>query len=221
MSKTVIILNRAAGGGTCADKAGPFLKRLMAHFPGLETHWTDYPGHATELARIARQEGAETILTAGGDGTVFEVINGLFPNELGPCTLGILPLGTGNSFLRDFGITNAEQALSAILGGESQDVDIIRAEHTDGVIHYINLLSLGFSAEAGALTNRRFKGLGSLDTPSLSSPASHVWGIRHFHIASRQALYMTNQVRCCRFPTAGLLAVPWRWHLQRTPATDC
>jgi diacylglycerol kinase (ATP) len=62
--------------------------------------------------------------------------------------------------LRDFGITDANQAVEAILRGESQAVDVIKAEHTEGEIHYLNLLSLGFSAEAGALTNRRFKALG-------------------------------------------------------------
>jgi diacylglycerol kinase (ATP) len=160
MGKTAIILNRSAGGGDCAEAAGPFLNRLKAEIQNLEIHWTDYAGHATELSRIARKEGVETIIAAGGDGTVFEVINGIFPNSGPPCKLGILPLGTGNSFLRDFGITNAEEAVNAIIAGNTQLVDVIEATHTDGKFHYINLLSIGFSAEAGALTNRRFKGLG-------------------------------------------------------------
>jgi diacylglycerol kinase (ATP) len=159
MSRTAIILNRAAGGGKCAKQAGPALAKLREAIPELEVHWTDYAGHATELARIARREGVETLIAAGGDGTVYEVINGIFPGE-GSCRLGILPLGTGNSFLRDFGITDAQAALATIIKGESQPVDVIRATHSDGELHYINLLSLGFSAEAGALTNRRFKGFG-------------------------------------------------------------
>jgi len=136
------------------------LAKLHEQFPDLEVHWTDYAGHATELTRIARHEGVETIIAAGGDGTVFEVINGIFPSSGSPCTLGILPLGTGNSFLRDFGITDADSALEAIIAGHSQPVDVIRVKHSDGEFHYINLLSLGFSAQAGALTNRRFKGFG-------------------------------------------------------------
>lgn len=160
MSRTAIILNRAAGGGKCAKQAGPALARLREAIPDLEVHWTDYAGHATKLARIARSEGVETLIAAGGDGTVFELINGIFPGSGGPCRLGILPLGTGNSFLRDFGITDTDDALTAIIRGRSQPVDVIRAKHSDGELHYINLLSLGFSAEAGALTNRRFKGFG-------------------------------------------------------------
>jgi YegS/Rv2252/BmrU family lipid kinase len=136
------------------------LATLHEAFPGLEVHWTDYAGHATEITRIARNEGVETFIAAGGDGTVFEVINGIFPTSGSRCKLGILPLGTGNSFLRDFGITDADSALKAILGGQSQPVDVIRATHAGGELHYINLLSLGFSAQAGALTNRRFKGFG-------------------------------------------------------------
>ncbi len=69
-------------------------------------------------------------------------------------------MGTGNSFLRDFDITNTQQALEALLNGKPHPIDVIRVRHTDGELHYINLLSVGFSAEAGALTNRRFKRLG-------------------------------------------------------------
>ena len=61
-------------------------------------------GHATEIARHAWLEGYRRFISVGGDGTSYEIVNGLFPLSAGAeaPTLGFLPLGTGNSFLRDF-----------------------------------------------------------------------------------------------------------------------
>lgn len=104
----------------------------------------------------------------GGDGTTYEIINGLFPKKVGPGNDGadtpiiaMLPLGTGNSFLRDFAITDERDAMSAIERGATRPCDVVKAVHDDGELHFINLLSVGFSAEAGELTNRRFKPLGA------------------------------------------------------------
>ncbi len=73
----------------------------------------------------------------------------------------MLPLGTGNSFLRDFGITDLEGAASAITRGESTPIDVLRLRHDDGIIHFINTMGTGFIARAGELTNERFKFLGA------------------------------------------------------------
>lgn len=76
--------------------------------------------------------------------------------------LGFLPLGTGNSFLRDFTTNSLEHALDAIVNQRTRPCDVFCLTHREGVLHYINLLSVGFTAEAGELTNRRFKLLGEV-----------------------------------------------------------
>src|SRR3970040_1058088 len=103
-------------------------------------------------------------LAGGGDGTSYEIVNGLFPGaESGERpTLAFLPLGTGNSFLRDFTDRGAEEAPRALREGRSRPCDVLRMTHKSGVIHFINLLSMGFTADVAALTNRRFKSLGEL-----------------------------------------------------------
>ncbi len=149
------IINGAAGGGRCGSRAEPALKQLSEHGIRSDVCFTEGPGHASELARRAYQSGVRHFLAAGGDGTVFEVVNGLFPDAASdPPTLGILPLGTGNSFLRDFGPATEHLAQSALTEGEARPIDVIRAKHRDGTMHYINLLGLGFTAEVGALANR-------------------------------------------------------------------
>jgi diacylglycerol kinase family enzyme len=76
-------------------------------------------------------------------------------------SLGFLPLGTGNSFLRDFTDSGHQAAAEALMQGKRRPCDVIRLIHAQGEIFYINLLSLGFPADVCALTNRRLKGFGT------------------------------------------------------------
>lgn len=161
MSPLPLIANPTAGGGRCGERLEAAVADLSARGVAVEVMRTEGPGHATALATRAVEDGAHTVLVAGGDGTTYEVLQGLMPwDRPGRPTLGALPLGTGNSFLRDLGITTPEQALDAIVRGHRTPVDVVRATHTHGVLHYLNLLSVGFTSDVGDLTNRRFKALG-------------------------------------------------------------
>jgi diacylglycerol kinase (ATP) len=91
-------------------------------------------------------------------------VNGLFPEAEtgGKPVLGFLPLGTGNSFLRDFSSNGAEYAREAILAGRRRSSDVLCLKHPGGRVCFINLLSVGFTADVTAAANRLFKGLGEL-----------------------------------------------------------
>jgi diacylglycerol kinase (ATP) len=185
------IINPAAGGGSCRERVGAALDRLRAAGIALETAETSAVGHATQIAREAYGRGYRKFLAVGGDGTSYEIVNGLFPESgfqqsrsqvLGVGsqgvsggaedqiedqipTLGFLPLGTGNSFLRDFedgasGKRGLEHAMQALEARRSRPCDVMRVTHKDGVIYYTNLLSVGFTADVAALRHRRFQGLG-------------------------------------------------------------
>ena len=157
------VINGAAGGGRCRSRFDRLRARLEREGLRLDMHLTSAPGHATELVEEAYAAGHRRFLVVGGDGTSYEAVNGLFAHGERPegVTVGMLPLGTGNSFLRDFGVTDEEAAVEAILRGRTRPVDVIRCEHAEGVLHYLNLLSIGFTARAGALTNAQFKPLGA------------------------------------------------------------
>jgi len=140
---------------------GPALERLRAGGVNVEVVETSAPGHAMELTRKAWGEGYRQFIAVGGDGTSYEIVNGLFPREGGEVpTLAFLPLGTGNSFLRDFSDRGIEHAMEALLAGRSQKCDVLRLTHREGVLHYINLLSMGFAADVATLRARRFSGWG-------------------------------------------------------------
>lgn len=156
------IVNPAAGGGRCGLMAASALGKLRAAGVELEAAETTGPGQATALARAAYAHGCRQFIAVGGDGTACEIVNGLFP-EAGKgerAALGFLPLGTGNSFLRDFSDRGAEFAAAAILAGRRQTCDVLRLSHATGELYFINLLSMGFAADAAVVANRRFKGLG-------------------------------------------------------------
>ncbi|MBK7601843.1 MAG: acylglycerol kinase family protein [Acidobacteria bacterium] len=77
--KTLAIVNPAAGFGKCAKLLGPAIDRLHASGIEFDVAMTERAGHATELAREAFKNGYRRFFAVGGDGTSFEMVNGLFP----------------------------------------------------------------------------------------------------------------------------------------------
>ena len=164
------IINPAAGGGRSRAQVGAALERLRKSGLAIETVETSAAGDATRLARNAYGRGYRKFIAVGGDGTSYEIVNGLFPEPLTAAgksseqatpTLGFLPLGTGNSFLRDFAEqSGVEHALQALEARRSRACDVLRLTHKSGTLYYINLLSVGFAADVAALRHRRFAGFG-------------------------------------------------------------
>jgi diacylglycerol kinase (ATP) len=143
---------------------GPALERVRAGGVAVDVAETQGAGDATRIAREAYGRGRRRFIAVGGDGTSYEVVNGLFPEASAGerPTLGFLPLGTGNSFLRDFSDRGVEHAIESLTAGRTQVCDVLRLRHRGGVIHYINLLSVGFPADVASLRARRFSGQGEL-----------------------------------------------------------
>jgi diacylglycerol kinase (ATP) len=157
-SEFLAVVNPAAGGGRARRLIGPVLERLRAGGTPVDVAETAAPGDGEKIARERYAQGYRKFIAVGGDGTSYEIVNGLFPRmdtEEAP-TLAFLPLGTGNSFLRDFSDRGVEHSLEALMAPRSQPCDVLRLKHKAGVIHYINLLSMGFSADVAMLRARRF-----------------------------------------------------------------
>jgi YegS/Rv2252/BmrU family lipid kinase len=158
------IVNPAAGGGKSAKLAGRALAPLREKGLQIDVIASTGPRHAVRLAREAYSQGYRKFLAVGGDGTAHEILNGIFTGNAPAerVSLGFLPLGTGNSFLRDFTSDGAKGSLAALLANRTRPVDLIRLTHASGEIVSFNILSLGFTADVGAITNRAFKPLGRL-----------------------------------------------------------
>jgi diacylglycerol kinase (ATP) len=158
------IVNPAAGGGRSRKLLAPALERLRAAGIAVDVVETQGRGDAARIAREAFGRGRRKFIAVGGDGTSYEVVNGLFPEASASDrpTLGFLPLGTGNSFLRDFSKRGVEHAIESLIAGRRQSCDVLRLQHRGGVLHYINLLSVGFPADVATLRARRFSSHGEL-----------------------------------------------------------
>lgn len=104
---------------------------------------TSGPGEAKELARQAVAEGYKTIVAAGGDGTVNEVVNGIAGAEV---ALGILPVGTMNVFAAELRLpNNLRQCWEIIEEGRSRQLDLARANNSH---HFVQLAGVGLDAQA-------------------------------------------------------------------------
>ncbi|HEV7932392.1 MAG TPA: diacylglycerol kinase family protein [Actinomadura sp.] len=105
-------------------RARDLFVRAFSDNLNLEIATTGHRGHATELARRARDEHYDLVITLGGDGTVNEAVNGLLAD--GPSSdlpsLAVLPGGSANVFARSLGLpNNAVGAAKLILNALRQD----------------------------------------------------------------------------------------------------
>jgi len=166
--RTLLIVNPVAGHGLGRKTFARLESRLIAAFPGLEIRRSERSGHAIELGREAARAGFERILCLGGDGTPFEVINGLYSGGRPPLRpeIGLIPAGTGNSFIRDFGVTTPEEALDRILAGRRRAVDLVEFEcyraGRPARLYSLNIIGVGLITDILKLTNEKLKPLGSL-----------------------------------------------------------
>ena len=154
--KTMLIVNPKADMGH-ALKMVADLKPLVEEYGGGDWSQTEYPVHATELARKAAEAGYSLVIAIGGDGTVHEVINGLMqvPPETRP-RLGIVPLGSGNDFAHSIGIIGSPaETLKKIYIGQPKQIDVGVFDLGKGKREYYNnTFGLGFDATVTIRTHR-------------------------------------------------------------------
>lgn len=148
--KILLIYNPFAGHGR-ARKILPEVEALFTeHEIDFELHLTDYPEHATKIVREANLREYDGLVAAGGDGTLFEVVNGYFQNRSKRrIPIGILPTGTGNAFARDLqlDILSWQDALKVITRMKTRKVDVGRFKTHGQTYYYLNILGLGFVAD--------------------------------------------------------------------------
>jgi diacylglycerol kinase (ATP) len=116
-------------------------------------HRTEAAGHATTLARQAVTEGVDTVLVAGGDGTLNEVIQALVGTET---AVGTLPFGTVNVWARELGMPlQPVDAARAIVGGHTVRIDLGMVNNR----YFLLMAGIGFDGEAvsRAATFTRYK----------------------------------------------------------------
>jgi diacylglycerol kinase (ATP) len=161
--KLLIIFNPNAAFGRSVKKLGDIKATIDSL--GIHTTYlpTQYPGHGSELVANADLSGFDGVIAAGGDGTVFEVLNGLYTHpKPARIPLGLLPIGTGNAFARELGLQPGEwpDAIDLLSRGHTRQIDVAHVKSANQDFYFLNIIGMGFFIEAG-LSAQKLKFLGN------------------------------------------------------------
>ena len=161
--KLLIIFNPNAAHGRSVRK----LKEIEAKFSALDIQTTfkptRHPGHGSELVAESDLSVFDGLVAAGGDGTVFEVLNGLYQHpKSARIPLGLLPIGTGNAFARELNLQPGAwpEAIELLGRGQTRLVDVGHVKSEEKSYYFLNIVGMGFSVDAG-LSALKLKFLGN------------------------------------------------------------
>lgn len=145
--KAKIIINPTANHGEASKFTG-LASRFFEDKLSAEIVLTKRPGHASEIA--TKLQGFDLVVAVGGDGTAFEVANGLAKSGNRETALAIVPTGSGNDLRRALGISsNINRALEQVVEGKTSYIDLGYVNGT----YYTNSLGVGFDARVAHLAN--------------------------------------------------------------------
>lgn len=167
--KIAFVVNPNAAMGA-AGKQWPRIKALARERLGpFSSYLTTGPGDASRLTRDALLKGFGVIVCVGGDGTLYEVVNG-FMEEDGPvqpeAMLGFVPIGTGCDFIKTVSITkDINRAMDVIRESFTRSIDVGRLEYMDHggrrkTSYFHNVTSFGLGGEVVERVNRTTKAFG-------------------------------------------------------------
>ncbi|OGO43646.1 MAG: hypothetical protein A2Z04_02020 [Chloroflexi bacterium RBG_16_57_9] len=160
MDRIKVIANPSAGRGIVGARLPLLEGVLRAEGAAYDLVRTSRPGEAVELARQAKRDGFETVVAVGGDGTIHEIVNGLFQaaGDGVAGTLGIVPLGSGNDFVKILDIPgDPVSACRHLFRGKTRLIDAGRLNN----IFFVNSAGTGFDALV-ALESHKIKRLTGL-----------------------------------------------------------
>ena len=143
MKKTLYIINPTGNGGAGIRVWAKFKELWGQPIDKTDVIYTERPLHAVEIASSA--QGYDIIAAVGGDGTVNEVLEGVYKNKNKPF-LGIIPAGTGNDIGRSVGIKSIEDAVQALKEGQANKFDVMLSNSEIGEKCSLLQTDFGFSA---------------------------------------------------------------------------
>jgi YegS/Rv2252/BmrU family lipid kinase len=158
---TVFLVNPASANGS-TGRRWPVLARRAADLGLLgDALMSERAGHLTELAAEAVRAGATLLAVVGGDGTVYEVVNGVLGAGGGDVELAMLSRGTGTDFARSLGLPRKfDDAVQVALTGRIRTIDAGRATFHHGEAWFANFAGAGISGAIARDANASSKALG-------------------------------------------------------------
>jgi YegS/Rv2252/BmrU family lipid kinase len=149
--KWFVIINPTSGNGS-AKKNWPKIKDLLHHYNfDFDFGFTKHSNHSSELLQSAINKNIKNIISVGGDGTLHNIINGIMTQNKVVSTeicVGVIPIGTGNDWVKTHGIpNNIENAIKIIKNGKIKQQDIGKIEFINEAknpVYFNNLAGVGF-----------------------------------------------------------------------------
>jgi len=148
--KLLLVFNSTAAAGRAARLLPGVLSALQA-FSEVVVINTRGAGDAVQQVALADLADFDAVIAAGGDGTLFEVLNGLYQQDQAlRIPLGLIPVGTGNAFARELGLMPGdwEKGVGLIRGGHLRTVDVGRVSDPSGQFHFLNVVGAGLPVDA-------------------------------------------------------------------------
>jgi diacylglycerol kinase (ATP) len=159
-----VIVNPHAGRRRVGDEIPELERTLQARALPYRLLRTEGPGDATRFARDALASGGRYIVAVGGDGTVHEVVNGMFDDGGALTTadpvLGVVAAGSGCDFVRTFGLPgDVTRSCQHLVGENTYPLDVGKITYTlrsgDRAVRYFpNVAEVGMGAAVAARANR-------------------------------------------------------------------
>jgi len=150
-----LIVNPAGGtkkGLDILDKVKPLFQEANAELTILNT---DYAGHAKDLANELDYSGYDGLCAIGGDGTMFEMVNGMLKrDDQDTIPLGLITGGTGNAFMHDIDCLDPLEAASRVLKGTVRQLDIAKVNAKNKLYYSFNIIGWGLVTDAGYLAEK-------------------------------------------------------------------
>jgi len=166
-NKWFVIVNPTSGNGA-SKKKWPLIYNELIHQNFLiEFSITKHKTHAIEIIKEAVNKGFKKFICVGGDGTLHTIVNGILQLEpliISEIKIGIIPIGTGNDWVKTYYISkNYKKAIQIIKAEKTiqQDIGKLTIAKTNETIYFNNLAGIGFD---GYVVNKvhKFKNLGFL-----------------------------------------------------------
>ena len=158
-----VIANPHAGKGRVGRELPALERGLTERGLAYSLRVTGGPGDATRLATEAMDDGARFLVAVGGDGTIQEVVNGMFRDGrpiMEEPVLGVVPAHSGCDLVKSFGLPgDVDGACGHLLGDATYPLDVMKVVYigADGerAIRYsVNLAEVGFGAAVARRTQR-------------------------------------------------------------------
>jgi len=156
--KIALIVNPHSGGKK-GEKLLPLVeKQLLLNHIDYHAYISLYHEHIMKITSELKIDQYDAIIGMGGDGTNFHILNGLLSNfklkEIPP--LGIIPVGSGNSFAKDLNIHSFEDGIRSIVENDPKWIDVCSFTQAKKKNYFVNLIGLGFVTDV-AKTAQKFK----------------------------------------------------------------